>query len=338
MQQKISNILISRTDSIGDVVLTLPLAGLLKQYLPEVKIGFLGRKYTAPVINACEFVDVFVDVEDFLQNDPTICGEPVQCILHVFPEKKIAARAKKLHIPLRVGTRNRFYHWLMCNKLLSLSRKKSFRHEALLNLEFLKVFDITPPGSMDQLYNYFGLTKLEPLRPEFSGLLSSSRFNLIIHPKSQGSAREWPLHYFTQLIGSLEKEKFKIFISGTKAEGKLMQSFLIENANAVTDITDKMDLKQFISFINECEGLLANSTGPLHLAAVLGKVAFGIYPPIWPMNPVRWAPVGPKARAFVMDKNCDDCRTQPGKCHCILELTPQIIANALLKAETIFVK
>ena len=332
MQQKFSNILISRTDSIGDVVLTLPLAGKLKEIFPGVKIGFLGKKYTAPVINACEFVDEFIEVDDFLQNHTTICGEQVQCILHVFPERKIATRAKHLHIPLRVGTRNRLYHWLTCNKLFSLSRKKSFRHEALLNLEFLKVFDVVPPSSTDQLYNYFGLNKLETLRTEFSNLISASKFNIIIHPKSQGSAREWPLSYFSQLIRLLDKDKFKIFISGTAAEGKLMHSFLIEHENDVTDITGKMDLNQFISFIQECDGLVANSTGPLHLAAVLGKYAFGMYPAIWPMNPVRWAPVGPGARAFVMDKNCDDCRKQATKCHCILELTPQMIADALIEA------
>ena len=332
LQQKFSNILISRTDSIGDVVLTLPLAGKLKEVFPGVKIGILGKKYTAPIIDACEFVDEFIEVNDFMKKNPTICGEQVQCILHVFPEKKIAARAKHLHIPLRVGTRNRLYHWLTCNKLFSLSRKKSFRHEALLNLEFLKLFDVLPPYSTDQLYNYFGLNKLETLSPDFSNLISASKFNIIIHPKSQGSAREWSLNYFSQLISLLDKEKFKIFISGTAAEGKLMHSFLIEHKNDVTDITGKMNLAQFISFIHQCDGLVANSTGPLHLAAVLGKYAFGIYPSIWPMNPVRWAPVGWRARAFVMDKNCDDCRKKPAKCHCILELTPQMIADALSEA------
>jgi ADP-heptose:LPS heptosyltransferase len=335
LQQSFSNILISRTDSIGDVVLTLPLAGKLKENFPGVKIGFLGKKYTAPVINACEFVDEFIEVDDFLQNNPKICGEPVQCILHVFPEKKIAARAKHLHIPLRVGTRNRLYHWLTCNKLFSLSRRKSFRHEALLNLEFLKVFNVVPPVSTGQLFNYFGLKKLETLRPEFSNLLSASKFNIIIHPKSQGSAREWPLYYFSQLIGLLDKDKFKIFISGTVNEGALLKPFLREHENEVTDITGKMNLKQFLSFIHQCDGLVANSTGPLHLAAVLGKYAFGIYPPVWPMNPVRWAPVGPRARAFVMDKNCDDCRSRPAECHCVLEMTPQLIANAISEAETI---
>jgi ADP-heptose:LPS heptosyltransferase len=43
-------IVISRTDSIGDVVLTLPLAGILKEKYPKAKIIFLGNTYTKPII------------------------------------------------------------------------------------------------------------------------------------------------------------------------------------------------------------------------------------------------------------------------------------------------
>ena len=53
-------ILISRTDSIGDVVLTLPVAGILKQTFPGCTIIFLGREYTRAVIEACDHVDQFV--------------------------------------------------------------------------------------------------------------------------------------------------------------------------------------------------------------------------------------------------------------------------------------
>ena len=57
-------ILISRTDSIGDVVLTLLMAGIIKQFLPQSKIIFLGRNYTKDVIDLCEHVDEFVSFDD----------------------------------------------------------------------------------------------------------------------------------------------------------------------------------------------------------------------------------------------------------------------------------
>ena len=40
-----NNILIIRTDRIGDVILSLPLAALIKKHLPECKISFLLKEY-----------------------------------------------------------------------------------------------------------------------------------------------------------------------------------------------------------------------------------------------------------------------------------------------------
>ena len=54
-------ILVSRTDSIGDVVLTLPLVGAIKRYLPSSKVIFLGKSYTKAVIELCDDVDEFLN-------------------------------------------------------------------------------------------------------------------------------------------------------------------------------------------------------------------------------------------------------------------------------------
>ena len=61
------NVLISRIDSIGDVVLALPVAGELKKNFPGIKIGLVGALYTKPVIEACEHIDTFIDVSDFIE-------------------------------------------------------------------------------------------------------------------------------------------------------------------------------------------------------------------------------------------------------------------------------
>ena len=50
-------ILISRTDSIGDVILTLPMAGLIKKNYPDSVIFFLGRTYTKETIALSKHID-----------------------------------------------------------------------------------------------------------------------------------------------------------------------------------------------------------------------------------------------------------------------------------------
>jgi heptosyltransferase III len=70
-----------------------------------------------------------------------------------------------------------------------------------------------------------------------------------------------------------------IYISGTKEEAKTMGIFLNDLPSHVVNMTGKLSLSEFISFISSCDGVVACSTGPLHIAASLGKTAVGLYPP-----------------------------------------------------------
>ncbi len=320
-------IAISRTDSIGDVVLTLPMVKVLKDNFPETRIGFIGKAYTKDVIDACEYIDNFIDVNDFLYD--AFETDLPDAIIHVFPVKAIAVKAKQLKIKLRVGTTNRLYHWFTCTKLIKLSRKNSLLHEAQLNLHLLKAFNIKTDYSLEELGKSFGLDKIKDLPPDFLSLIKKEKYNLILHPKSQGSAREWGLPNFITLINSLDAGRYNILISGTKKERTLLQPLFDGVGDKVTDITGSMTLQQFISFIANCDGMVANSTGPLHIAAALGKDAFGIYPPIRPMHPGRWRPLGSKAKVFVLDKECNDCRNQNTFCHCMQEVSPMLIKKEL---------
>ncbi|MEP6749318.1 MAG: glycosyltransferase family 9 protein [Bacteroidota bacterium] len=332
MKSSPSNIIISRTDSIGDVVLTLPMAAVLKQYFPGATIGFIGKSYTKPVINACKYVDEFIDREDFLKKKVTICGNKPDTILHVFPDAAIAVRARKLGIRLRIGTTNRIFHWGTCNKLVKLSRRNADLHEAQLNLKLLEPFGCNTDFSLAAIGQLFGLENLQPLPDKFTSLLDTGKYNLILHPKSQGSAREWGLNNFISLINLLDKDRYHIFISGTAKERSLLDPLFEQAGNRITDITGQMNLDEFVSFIAKSDGLVANSTGPLHIASALGKDAMGIYPPMRPIHPGRWAPLGPKAKVFVLDKFCIDCKKKPDSCHCMMEITPAAIKTALEKA------
>lgn len=330
MKHPLSNILLSRTDSIGDMMLALPMAKALKDIFPETKIYFLGREYTRAVVACCEYVDGFVELNDFLNKNIKIDEKPFDVIVHVKPEQHVARRAKQLRIKTRIGTTNRIFHWTTCNRLVKLSRRKSTLHEAQLNLKLLKPFGIEHTFSYDEIIELYGFKNLKPLQQNFASLIDKEKYNLILHPKSRGSAREWGLENFKTLINQLDKNNFKIFISGTAEEKKLMQPFLDEVKNDVTDIAGLMPLEQFISFINCCDGIVACSTGPLHIAAALGKDALGIYAPLHSIRPQRWGPIGSNTNVFIIDRNCNDCYKNKMPCHCIKEIKPVTI-EAFLK-------
>jgi ADP-heptose:LPS heptosyltransferase len=267
-----------------------------------------------------------------MNGEITIFGEKPAAIIHVLPIAKIAQRAKKLNIPLRIGTTNRIYHWFTCNALVKLSRKKSVLHEAQLNLKLLEPLGISNTFSLEEVGNLFALNNIQPLPVRFFQLIDKNKFNLILHPKSQGNGREWGLNNFIKLVHLLDKDKFKIFVSGVEKERPSLEPIFAAVGSNVTDITGLMSLSEFMSFIAACDGLIASGTGPIHLAAALGTNAFGIYPPIKPIHPGRWAPLGPKARAFVVNRSCNDCKGNKVACHCIAEVEPEWLKKAFNEA------
>lgn len=326
-------VIISRTDAIGDVVLTLPMAGVLRELYPESRIYFLGRSYTREVVEASVYVDEFINWDEYKDLPEAEAVENMKAIgadtiIHVFPNKQIARLSRRAGISQRIGTTNRIYHWLTCNTLVRLSRRHSPYHEAQLNLKLLVPLGAAALYSLDEIGGYYGLTRLAPLAPDIAGRIDPHRFNLVLHPKSRGSAREWGLDNFGELIRLLPKDRFNIFITGTAAEGDLVKPLLNEHPGVV-DLTGRLSLAELMTFLSRVDGLVAASTGPLHLAAALGINALGIYPPIKPMHPGRWAPIGPKAAVFVKGTDCEACR-KTGDCVCMRSVQPELLIARLL--------
>lgn len=328
--------LVSRTDAIGDVVLTLPVCGWLKQHRPGCRVVLFGRAYTAAVAAACPWVDEFVDIDALFQLPEIeqivrISSYDAAAVVHVFPNKQLARLTQKAAVPLRIGTRNRFFHWFTCNRLVALSRRNSPLHEAQLNLQLLAPLGYAQALSLVDVAALVQLEAVVPLAPNFQQLLAArqpGQLNVVLHPRSRGSAREWGLPHFGQLARLLHAAGHRVFITGTAAEGEELAAWLRENADFITaDLTGQLALPEFIALIAAADGLVAGSTGPLHLAAALGRHALGLYPPIRPMHPGRWGPLGPRASYLVFDRpNCQDCRTQPAACTCIKAIAAATVA------------
>jgi ADP-heptose:LPS heptosyltransferase len=308
-------IILSRTDNLGDVVLTLPVAGFLKEQDPKNEVYFIGKAYTRPIIEACQFVDKFLDKDEILKDSEKLASLKADAIVFIFPDQDLASVAKKAKIPLRIGTSHRWWHWLYCNKRIDFSRKNSSLHEAQLNFKLLEGLNFNLEPNFGLIADWYGL-KTPDLTPELQNLLSKEKLNVILHPKSKGSAREWHLDSYFALAQNNPDIQF--FVTGTQAEGDLIQSqkpdlLALEN---VYNLAGKFSLSEFFMFISICDGLVACSTGPLHIASALGIHALGIYPPIQPMHPARWQPIGKKAKVLVLDKDCSDCR-KTENCSCI---------------------
>jgi heptosyltransferase III len=325
-------IIISRTDSIGDVILTLPLCVWLKKQFPQTELVFLGRSYTKDIITCFDVVDTFLNFDDF-SSFPTserIAKLKADCIIHVFPNREIATLSKKAKIPMRIGTARRIFHLLTCNHRLNFSRKRSLLHESQLNFELLKPLGCNEIPSFEALFqslSHFDIPTVS-IPAEFSGIDLSN--TIILHPKSQGSAVEWPIEKYIELAHVLVQQKKTVIFTGTENEGKEFSSILPVHPQ-IFDSSGKLNLKQLIRLIVSCEALVACSTGPYHIAGISGIKAIGLFSPRKPIHPGRWRALGNKSVALVFDSPCSICKK--GKvCSCIENISVQSVLSAINEA------
>lgn len=278
------NIMISRTDNIGDVILTLPLAGYLKsKFGDKYHIFFLGKPYTKDIIESCPHIDEFVDVTNL--NTEKLKALNIEWFFHIFPNKELAIMARQAGVTHRVGTSHRLFHWGKCNHRVRFTRKKSDLHESQLNFKLLKPLIGEVEPTMNEMAEY-ALFDTKPLE--------QNPKTVILHTMSNGSAVNWSFENFKTLARELVKAGFQVSLTGTEKEGQFIRTqFSEEIAEGICqDVTGKFSLAELMAYIKGCHSLVAASTGPLHLASVLGIHAFGLYSQVKPMHAGRWAPVG----------------------------------------------
>jgi heptosyltransferase III len=313
---------IFRTDRIGDVLLTLPLAAALKRHDPSMRVLFCAREYTAALLRLSPDIDEVIaipeqDVPLFSASFVTRLRElQIDCAVFAFPRPGLALAAARAGIPVRVATAFRWYSPLFTHRRKE-HRRGGGGHERDYNLGLLQPLgiDIADPP----------VTRLcipEALDAEARSLLASigidaaSRF-VVLHPGSGGSAKDWPPETFGELASGLltAMPDVRVLVTGTSKESALVQKVLARAGEGAAAFTGDIPLQILAAVLARAGIVVANSTGPLHIASAVGRPVIGLYPFLHQCHPRRWGPLG-VADVFTPDaqvgcprcanENCDE--------------------------------
>lgn len=328
------HIAICRADSIGDVLLTLPVTAWLKEQFPSCRITFFCRSYTAPIVKYYTAIDDIVKVDDLFtlpksEQADAIESLGIDAVVHVFPKKELAKLFKKAKVPTRIGTSHRLFHLNTCNVRLNFTRKKSPLHESQLNFELLRPFGLKEIPSFDHVNKYISgfVGEKKGLPEAFEALLE--RKYVVLHPKSQGSAREWPMEKYIELANQLITKGYDVVFTGTESEGNQFRDLLPKDPMCF-DSTGKLTIDQLIWLIKNATALVACSTGPLHIAGFLNTKAIGLFSPKIPIHPGRWKPLGHNSTTLVFDPNCEKCKEKK-ECRCISRIPVEPVLQEIIK-------
>ena len=319
------NILIVRNDSIGDVVLSLPLAGLIKKQYPDCKVTFLLRIYTKDIAYGHPNIDdVIILKEDngkipVWKNVNQLKNGLFDASIIVYPTFITALIIFLARVKIRVGSGYRLYSFLF-NKKIFEHRKYAEKHELEYNVNLLKVFGIEENISTQNVLFDIPINKTSMEKVNTTLTDSGVEFEkktIIVHPGSGGSAIDLSIEKFSQLVKNLSLlNEVNIIITGNENEKNICET-ISTNTNAI-DFSGKFNLSEIICLISLSNLFISNSTGPLHIAAALGKSVIGFYPKIRACSPERWGPYTQKKVIYTPEIECNDCtREQCERLNCM---------------------
>jgi lipopolysaccharide heptosyltransferase II len=333
------NLLIVRTDRIGDVVLSLPLAELVKKHYPECRITFLLKNYTKSLAEGHPFIDNILILNEknnkisLLNNIRQIKKNSYDVAIVVYPTFITSLIIFLSGIHKRIGTGYRWYSILFNYKVYE-HRKNALRHELEYNVNLLKYFGIEENVNPSNVN--FNLKIAQRDDERVKTILRVKGIDLkkpviIIHPGSGGSAVDLPVNKFKDLIEIISSNlSVEIIISGTKSEMELCHSLFIPGKTK--NLAGLFDLAELKALINHSDIFIANSTGPLHIAAALGKYVIGFYPKIPQCSTKRWGPYSDKSIVFTPNLECSNCtREQCERSDCMSTIQVSEIFAAIEK-------
>ncbi len=334
---KPENLLIVRTDRIGDVILTLPLAEIVKKHFPSCRVTFLIRNYTLSLVNSNPFIDEVLILKELngkpllRKNIKNISGHKFDSCVIVYPTLILALIIYFSRIKERIGTGYRWYSFLFNNKVFQ-HRKFAEMHELEFNVNLLRSFGINEKISRGNInFNLRAENK-----PGLVDLLKQNKIDgtkpiIIIHPGSGGSAVDLPVEKFKELVQMLDKrDDIQLIITGSGSEKKMCEELKI--SERIKNFAGQFDLAELTALISKADIFISNSTGPIHIAAALGKNTIGFYPHLLACSAKRWEPYSTKSVVFIPRGNCPDCaREQCIRQECMNRINMQEVFSVVIQ-------
>ncbi len=294
------NVLISRPDKIGDVILALHAAKQLKKLLPEANIYMHIAEYTRKLVENVSFVTGIVSTEESLNSID------FDVVVDLMAKYKHAAKFYNCGIKRRIGNSARI-HSLLYTTSRYIRRSKALMNEAEYNWQLVSLVD--PELRYSPLEESLNLN-------DFKEVVEYQEFSdfMVLMPSVTVSAVGWSLENWLicgRLLSKRFPEKKIIFLLGP-AESKLEEEILLQNYGIENIVVRKFgNFPELLGFLNKASYYIGTSTGVTHLAAVADCPGIALYPEKLSMHPRRWVPFNSKLQVISLDRNP----------------TPEVVAN-----------
>lgn len=300
---KVKRILVIRQhDMLGDFILATPVLRALRQKFPQAHIGVVVRNYYTGVVSPHPFVDeVLVFYEHGIEWTPWRLrtfwrqfrsGWDLTIVLntvsHSFTSDLIAHFSRAPYVlgsaqRIFAGcTRNFFYN------LIAPYDDAHEKHQSERNLDVVRYIGVDTddaseimqllPEEQDAAHDKLVKAGLQEGKPLIG-----------MHVGAGKILNRWPVSHFAELAQRLHDDfDAQIALFWGMNESELAQQFF-EKINFTPIKISPGSLRELSAYFANCDVIICNDTGVMHIGAAVGIPLLAIF---GPTDPKEWKPIG----------------------------------------------
>lgn len=328
MKKNIQKILVIKLRAVGDVVLSTAVLPSLRKAYPKSQIHFLvdyqGREVLegnplidrihCPPYSKKDKINRITRQRVALQFLKMIREEKYDLVFDLFGNPRSAFLTWMTGAPKRVGFAFRGRKYAYHHRVIPRGDRV---HEVDFNLDALRALHIPVVDVSPQFYYTAKDRDIIDRWIKEEELEGASLVG--VHCWGGWEAKRWGLNRFALLSDRLsEAMKAKTILlwgPGERIYAEQVQSM----ARDMTVIAPETSLKQLGALLSRCQIVIANDSGPMHIAAAVGTPTVGIF------GPTQWKLQGPFGKghgvAYKQELACLGCnRTSCREMSCMRDL------------------
>lgn len=313
---------------LGDTIMSLAALVALRQWLPQEDIHLVCPGPLAEVVRMAQVAD---RVWGWPQG--TSSWQRVRLLRQIGAQRVIlfpnSFRAALLtcwaRVPERWGYAGRWRRFLL-NRCVPGTRRPKGAHHSELYLELLRAMGWNGHVPAVQLSVPMGarfwareLIDEERAERPLIGICPGAAY---------GPAKKWPPERFVDAACRLrDSHGGTLVIMGSQGERESISSMAREMGAGVLNLAGKTDLPGLAAILAECQVVLCNDSGPMHLAAALGVPVVAVF---GSTDPLVTAPLGPH-RIVSAGLACSPClrrRCPEGHYQCLINVRVEEVVKA----------
>jgi heptosyltransferase I len=289
-----TRVLIVKLSSLGDLVHALPTIHCLKIGLPA-RITWVVNAIYAPLLQHAEDVDEVIafDRQRPLRGLWAVVRElrrrEFDLVIDLTGLFKSALISRLARGRLCLGPSSaRELAWVFYDR--QVGARDLNRHAVERYLDVVRALEITEGDRA------FPLTF-----PSWVPAADGTRPIVVLIPSARWSTKVWPVSQFAELADRLRRDGLQVVVVG--GEPPAVKD-LLAGLDGVIDLRGKTSLAELGGILQRADLVIANDTGPLHLAAALGRRVIAL---MGPTDPRRTGPYGDSHRVLSTWPLCSPC-------------------------------